>query len=168
MMAQDNNNAQAMQYQLCKARGTWARIGQVLRSENATPRVVAKFYKAVVQAVLLYGSETWSLMKAVLARLKRFHVQAAYRMAQVHRPRRVARNQWVYPKTSDALEKCGMTTMQHYIQKCRATIAIYIADFPILEACQQGERKYGSHPRQWWREQVMCLDINNAIGSDER
>jgi hypothetical protein len=43
MMAQDNNNAQAMQYQLRKARGTWACIGQVLRSENATPRVAAKF-----------------------------------------------------------------------------------------------------------------------------
>jgi hypothetical protein len=37
MMAQDN-----------KARGTWAHVGQVLRSENVTPRVAANFYKAVV------------------------------------------------------------------------------------------------------------------------
>ncbi len=93
MMAQDNNNVQAMRRQLRKARGTWACVGQVLRSENATPLVAAKFYKAVVQAVLLYGSETWNLMKAVLARLEGFHVQAAYRMAQVHQPKWVAMNQ---------------------------------------------------------------------------
>ena len=98
----------------------------MLRSENITPRVAAKFYKAVVQAVLLYGSETWSLTKAVLARLKRFHVQAAYRMAQVHWPKLVAGNQWVYPKTSVVLEECGMATIQHYIQNRGATIAIYI------------------------------------------
>ncbi len=74
MMAQDNNNVQAMQHQLRKAQGTWARVGQVLRSKNVTPRVAAEFYKAVVQAVLLYGSETWNLTKAVLAGLEGFHV----------------------------------------------------------------------------------------------
>jgi hypothetical protein len=75
MMAQDDNDVQAMQHQLRKARGTWACIGQVLRSENVTPRVAAKFYKAVVQAVLLYGSKTWNLTtKAVLAQLEGFHV----------------------------------------------------------------------------------------------
>jgi hypothetical protein len=97
--------------------------------------VAAKFYKAVVQAVVLYGSKMWNLAKAVLARLEGFHVRAAHRMAQVHRPRWVAGKQWVYPKTSDILEECGMATMQHYIQKLRATIAIYIADCPILNAC---------------------------------
>jgi hypothetical protein len=36
-------------------------------SKNATPQVAAKFYKAVVQAVLIYGSKTWNFTKAVLA-----------------------------------------------------------------------------------------------------
>jgi hypothetical protein len=47
MMAQDNNDIQAMRHQLSKAWGTWARVRQVLRSKNATPWVAAKFYKAV-------------------------------------------------------------------------------------------------------------------------
>ncbi len=132
MMMQDNNDIQAAGYQLRRARGTWACIGQVLRSENLTPRVAANFYKAVVQAVLLYGSETWNLTKAVLACLEGFHVRAAYCMAQVYWPKRVADNQLVYPKTSDVLEECSMAMMQHYIQKRRARIAIYIAD------CQTG------------------------------
>jgi hypothetical protein len=167
MMAQDDKDVQAMRHQLRKARGTWARVRQVLRSKNTTPRVAAKFYKAGVQAVLLYGSKTWNLTKAVLAWLEGFHVRATYRMAQVHWPRRVAGNQWEYPKTSDVLEECGMATIQHYIQKRRATISIYIADRPILKACRQGERMRGSYRRQWWWEQAMCLDINDATGSDE-
>jgi hypothetical protein len=39
----------------------------VLRRENVTPGVAAKFYKALVQAVLFYHSKTWNLIKAVLA-----------------------------------------------------------------------------------------------------
>jgi hypothetical protein len=89
----------------------------VLRRENIAPWVAAKFYKAVVQSVLLNGSKTWNLPKAVLARLEGFHVRAAYRMAQVHRPKRVAWNRWVYPKTTDVLEECGLETIQHYIKK---------------------------------------------------
>jgi hypothetical protein len=58
LLAQDDNDAQAIRQQMRKARGVWARVGQVLRGENVTPRVAAKFYKAVVQAILLYGSET--------------------------------------------------------------------------------------------------------------
>jgi hypothetical protein len=86
----------------------------VLRSQNITPLVAAKFYKAVVQAVLLYGRETWNPTKAVLAWLEEFHAQAAYRMAQVYWPRRVAGNQWLHPKTSDVLEdvewpRCSIT-----------------------------------------------------------
>jgi hypothetical protein len=88
MLSQDDDNIQAVQSQLCKARGTWAWVGQVLRRENAPPRVSAKFYKAIVQSVLLYGSETWVLSSAVLARLKGFHLRAAYRMAKKHVPRR--------------------------------------------------------------------------------
>ncbi len=57
LLSQDDDDIQAVRSQLRKVRGTWARIGQVLRKENASPRVSAKFYKAIVQSVLLYGSE---------------------------------------------------------------------------------------------------------------
>jgi hypothetical protein len=44
------------------------------------------FYKAVVQSVLLYGSKTWNLTKAVLARLEGFHIRTTYGMAWEHKP----------------------------------------------------------------------------------
>ncbi len=110
LLTQDNDNAQAIQQQLQKARGVWARVGQVLCGENTAPRIAAKFHKAVVQAVLLYGSKTWNLTNSALARLERFHVCTAYKMARKHQPKRGANGVWVYPMTADVLEECGMAT----------------------------------------------------------
>jgi hypothetical protein len=78
---------------------------------NAPPRVSAKFYKAIVQSVLLYGSETWVLSPAAMARLEGFHIRAAYRMAKEHVPRRGPNLQWVYPPSEVVLEECGMHTI---------------------------------------------------------
>ena len=88
LLSQDDNDIQAVRGQLCKARGMWARVGQVLRKENSPPRVSTKFYKAIVQSVLLYGSKKWVLSSAVMARLEGFHIRSAYRMAKEHTPRR--------------------------------------------------------------------------------
>jgi hypothetical protein len=37
LLSQDDYDVQAVQSQLCKARGMWARVGQVLHRENALP-----------------------------------------------------------------------------------------------------------------------------------
>ncbi len=59
MMAQDDNNNQALHAQLWKAHATWTWVGQVLWSKNTSLFVAAWFYQAVVQSILLYGSEMW-------------------------------------------------------------------------------------------------------------
>ncbi len=61
LIAYDDANNQAMRSNLRKARGCWARILHMLRAENAVARTCGMFYKATVQAVLLYGSEAWNL-----------------------------------------------------------------------------------------------------------
>ncbi len=139
-------------------------MGQVLGGENTAPRIAAKFYKAVFQAVLLYGSKTWNLTNSALARLEGFHVCVVYKMARTHQLKRGANGVWVYPKTADVLEKCSMTTITVYhIQSRRQTIAMYVATRPIFKACLQGKRRQGSMPHQWWWEQPMCLDAIDAI-----
>jgi len=158
LLLQDDDDIQAMRSQLCKARGTWSQIGQVLRRENAPPRVSAKFYKAIVQSVLLYGSETWVLSPAAMARLEGFHIRAAYRMAKEHVPQRGPNLQWVYPSSEAVLEDCGMHTIQHYINVQRETIAKYVVGRSILAECQGADRRRGLVPRRWWWEQRMCLD----------
>jgi hypothetical protein len=38
--------------------------------------------------VLLYGSKTWNLFTTALAWLEGFHICAAYRMAEKHKPKK--------------------------------------------------------------------------------
>ena len=46
---------------LLKVRKSWGRLSRILSREGADKRVSGKFFKAVVQAVLLFGEETWVL-----------------------------------------------------------------------------------------------------------
>ena len=62
ILSMDNNDIIAVHSQLAKARRDWARVSKVLRAQNAASRVCSHFYKAVVQGVLLFGSESWTLI----------------------------------------------------------------------------------------------------------
>ena len=95
LMAQDDDDIQAIWAQLRKALSTWACVGQVLRSKNALPFVAARFYQAIVQAILLYRSETWVISETALARFEGFHIRAAYWMAKKYKPKCGPSNVWV-------------------------------------------------------------------------
>ncbi len=69
-LAYNDNNAQAMQANLAKARKSWGQVSCVLRAENALPKVYGIFYKATVEAVLLFGSELWKLSPLSLKSLE--------------------------------------------------------------------------------------------------
>ena len=88
LLAYDDKDIQAICSNLKKAWGRWAGILGVLRVENTSPRVYAMFYKATVQAVLLFGSETWNLTPTTMKWLNGFHIRAAYQMARTNKPQR--------------------------------------------------------------------------------
>ena len=155
----DDNDAEAAQAQLRKARRAWARISRVLRRENAPPRVCGMFYVAVVQAVLLYGSETWTLGAATLRLLEGFQLRAAYRMARENRPLRGQDGKWTYPQTADVLAEVGLRPVAEYIRRRRDTIAAWVVDRPLFRECREGTRQRGTtHHHLWWWELPMTLD----------
>ena len=80
VLAYDDGDTEAVCGNLKKARRVWARISRILKVKNASPRVCRMFYKATVQSVLLFGSETWCLAPAALKSLESFHVKATRRM----------------------------------------------------------------------------------------
>ena len=121
----------------------------------------------VLQAVLLYGSEMWVLSPTALARLEGFHICAAYRMAKVNRPCKGPGHQWIYLKSEDVLEECGLRSIAEYINVRWQMIAVYVATRLILDKCMQDKRKRGTIPRRWRWEQKMGLDVADATGSDE-
>ena len=59
LLAFDDNDVQAAQKCLY-------RISSVLHAKHASPHVCGMLYKATVQAVFLFGSESWNLTLSVL------------------------------------------------------------------------------------------------------
>ncbi len=120
------------------------------------------FYKGVVMAVLIYGSESWNITPLATKRLKGFHTSAAMRMVREHKPRRQSDGTWTYPASEDVRAEVGLHTIEHYVWVRRITIAQHIATRPIFELCREAERKRGTQPRQYWREQPMDLDATEG------
>ena len=58
LLGRSDNDWPAVLRNIRKARQVWGRLVKLLRKEGAEPTVLAKFYHAVVQAVLLFGAET--------------------------------------------------------------------------------------------------------------
>ena len=46
---------------LQKARNSWGQLSRILSREGEDPKVSGHFFKAVTQAVLLFGADTWIL-----------------------------------------------------------------------------------------------------------
>ena len=111
LLAFDDTDIQAVRKNLRKARKCWARISRVLRAENASPRVCGMFYKATVQAVLLFGSETWNLSPLAMKSLEGFHMRAAWWMVHDNKPCREPDGMWKYPSSEDVLKEVGCSAL---------------------------------------------------------
>jgi len=57
------------------------------------------------------------------------------------------------------LDEVGLSTIAHYVQVCRQTIAVYILEQPIFGFCWDGERQQDTSPRLWWWEQPVDWDL---------
>jgi hypothetical protein len=134
LLLHDDNDTQAMRANLAKARRCWAQVFQVLRSENASPKVCGVFYKATIQAVLLFGSETWNLAPSGMACLEGFHLRAAWQMSGT-RPWKRNDGIWKYPNLEKVLQDVGLYSISHYIGVQSQIIANYIVNWPIFQLC---------------------------------
>ncbi len=130
----------------------------MLQAENATPKMYGMFYKATVQAVLLYGSETWSLSPLSMKCLEGFHIRAEWRMSS-KRPERNKDGSWTYPCLEDVLKAVGLKSIAHYVDVQRQTIANYIVNRPIHELCTGAVRKRGFPVQPFWWDQPMDLNL---------
>ena len=62
---QSDNDWLVVRRNIRKENQVWSRLGVILRWEGSDPITSAEFYRAVVQAVLLFGAETWVLSAAM-------------------------------------------------------------------------------------------------------
>ena len=89
--------------------GKWGRIVSILGREGADKRTAGKFYVVVVQAVLLFGSETWVVTPRLGKALAGFHHQAVHRMAGMVPECQLSRT-WVHSPRTPGLGNCMLPT----------------------------------------------------------
>ena len=114
--------------QIKKARQKWNAIAKILKRDGANAKTIAKFYMAIVQAVLLYGSDSWTINKANWKKLNSFHKRATWYMTGEH----ICKNNngtWTYPNHGELERKCGLFSIETYIKRRRGTLRKYLEEF---------------------------------------
>ena len=117
------------------------------------------FFRVVVESVLLYGSETWSLSPTALRCLDGFQVEAARRFTGMLPKKRG--DVWVYPKSADVMAAAGLRPIRQSILRRRRTVLAAIEGRALLEQCREAEKQPGSPVRQYWWEQEFDLDAED-------
>ena len=104
----------------------WRRMPRIISREGAAPRLSGFFFKAVIQAVLLFGAETWVVTPCIVKALEGFHTQVARRLTGKF-PQRTTDRKWRYASASAAREAADFLTMEEYVRRRQNTVAQYIA-----------------------------------------
>jgi DNA-directed RNA polymerase subunit RPC12/RpoP len=152
IMSADDQDTAAVSFNIKKASKAWFQMYHILSRQTADPRVMARFYLAVVQAKLLYGAETWVLSQSLLRRLESFHARCARTLA--HRPiHRNADGTWEHPHTDEVLERCGLSPISTYIakRKTRLLESYATTESQLYTICIESTPiGSGSHRQMWW------------------
>ena len=105
-----------VEWNLGKARKSWGKVAAVLGKRKVNAQKMAYFYQAIVQAVLLYGSETWVMTQPIIQKLNTFHHQCArFITGSFIHPN--DDGTWTYPNSKIILKKAGLATVEEYIKK---------------------------------------------------
>ena len=91
---------------LLKARKSWGCLLRILIREGADKRLLGNFFKAVVQAVVLFGAETWVINPRIERSLESFQHGAAFRITGIQ-PWRRGGGRWTYPPLKEDVREAG-------------------------------------------------------------
>lgn len=150
ILTDTNSDWPSLYHNLLKARRRWALVSRILEKEGASVRARGMFYKSIVQSILLFGSETWTVTGAMLKVLDSFHHRIARRITG-KMARRSPDGEWVYPPLQEALQEAGLYSMQEYIRRRQRTVEQYIAVRPIHTLCRETTPRTGSSKfLRWW------------------
>jgi hypothetical protein len=151
-LSADDSDDAAVSLNISKATRAWFGMYRILSYDGADSKTMARFYLAVVQAKLLYGSKTWVLSKHLLDCLERFHARCARYMAHRHICH-LPNGTWEYPPTCKVLDSCGLSTIATYIAKCKTTLLHHYAlDHSALyrRCITSTPVGSGAHRQMWW------------------
>ena len=154
IITDDDNDSKCIEFNLKKARQQWNCIARFLKREGASAKCMAKFYITIVQAVLLYGSDSWSISKRDMKKLQSFHKRAIRYMCGNH-IRKDEKGIWNYLDHSDILEKCELQAIEVYLERRRCTLRNYLdrnRKGLLMEAKRCGRHARNVSKIMWWNQ----------------
>jgi hypothetical protein len=138
----NDDDRPAMRKNLQKAQGVWSRLARLLSRTGANTRVMARIYRAVVQSILLYGSESWVLPEDQYDILERFHKRCLRHITNKHICKGTD-GEWSYPNSTELLKECNLKTIREYVSERQA----------------MATRKYLPHSAFFQQNQSSCSFI---------
>jgi hypothetical protein len=130
----------------------WFRKFHVLSHDTADSCVMGCYYLAVVQAKLLFGSETWVLSPCLTWWLESFHNRCAPAIAlcpiQCH-----ADGTWEYPPMDEVLAACALSLISTYIARCKTRLLNHYAnaESQLYNKCVASTPvRSGALCQMWW------------------
>ena len=116
---------------LRKARRRWAWISRIVGQKGEDARKYRNFYKAVLQATLMFGEETWVMLPRIGRNLGGSHHRVDHQLENMQ-PRRDMTGRWFYPPVEKAMPAVGMEEVETIVLRRQNTITQYITTRPIL------------------------------------
>jgi hypothetical protein len=115
-------------HNLSKAGKTWGQIFRLLtREKKRNLKAAVSVYRAIFQAILLYGSETWVLKDpSTLHKLEIFQRRCArFSTGEYIHPQE--NGEWIYPHTEDVFKKAELESIENYIKKRQVQVAKHLS-----------------------------------------
>ena len=100
-------------------------------------------YKAIVQAVLLYGREIWVVTYSMMIVLEGFNHRIARQIAGMT-VNKDNGGEWERALLDAALDTRGLWKIREYVRRQQVTIAEYVAWRPIYKLFTDADRMEGS------------------------
>ena len=112
-----DDNCPAVVDNLTKAQKRRARVSRILGQEVAYPRTSRKFYKSVVQVILLFGAKLWVVSPWTGRTLGGFHHKVDRWLAKVHMMR-TGEGRWMCPPLDAAMNSVRLEELEMYVLLC--------------------------------------------------
>jgi len=154
-MSTNDSDITVVAQNIKKARQQWGQLCRLLTRHGANRWVMGLFYKATIQAVLLYGAETWTLTQPLRWQLCSFHHRCTRYLARMTTTQQED-GSWISPPSSVAHERAGLATIEEYIQRRVNTYLPFIQSPAIFRECRLSQpTQAAANHLIWWAAYPM-------------
>ena len=143
MVTFNNSDCSSLYINLRKAQRQWGVVAEVLGNTGVLVKAQAMMCKAVVQELILYGSEIWVVTDAMTTVLGGFNHRISRRIVDMTK-RRVGGRYWEWALVDAEMEAIGIWPMRECMWRRQATITEYILGRPVYNLCTGADSMEGS------------------------